>query len=95
MATVMLMHWPEVTQEQYEQVRREVNWEGDVPKGAKFHVAWAGSDGLRVLDLWESEQDFQAFVEQRLMAGVQRAGIQGEPRIELGESVAVFAPNPT
>jgi len=38
MATVMLMHWPEVSLDQYEQARKEVNWEGDTPKGAKFDV---------------------------------------------------------
>ena len=37
MPTVMLMHWPEVSREQYERARREVDWEGDVPRGAKFH----------------------------------------------------------
>jgi hypothetical protein len=36
MATVMLMHWPEVTKEQYEQVRNDVRWETDIPAGAKF-----------------------------------------------------------
>jgi hypothetical protein len=49
MATVMLMHWPEVTKEQYEIVRRTVNWEGEHPVGAKFHTAWMGSDGFHVL----------------------------------------------
>ncbi|HEV7920213.1 MAG TPA: hypothetical protein VGR02_05425 [Thermoanaerobaculia bacterium] len=95
MATVMLMHWPEVTKEQYEQVRRDVNWEGDIPNGAKFHVAWFGADGFRVLDLWDSPEQFQTFVQQRLMPGVQRTGVQGQPKVELGESVSIFAPNPT
>ncbi|HKO57944.1 MAG TPA: hypothetical protein VJ276_18905 [Thermoanaerobaculia bacterium] len=94
MATVMLMHWPEVTKEQYEQVRREVNWEGDMPKGAKFHVAWFGEQGFQVLDLWESQQDFDDFAQQRLMPGIQRIGVQGQPRVQFAESTAVFAPNP-
>jgi heme-degrading monooxygenase HmoA len=94
MATVMNMHWPEVTREQYEIVRQDVNWEGDVPKGAKFHVAWFADDGFRVLDLWESAEDFQAFVAQRLTPGVAKAGIQGEPKIQLSPTHAIFAPNP-
>ena len=36
MATVMSMHWPEITKQQYEQVRGDVNWETNVPDGAKF-----------------------------------------------------------
>jgi hypothetical protein len=94
MATVMTMHWPEVTKEKYDQVRRDVNWEGDVPKGAKFHVAWFGDDGLRVVDLWDSREDFEAFVQQRLTPGVQRAGIEGQPRVEYAPSHSIFAPNP-
>jgi hypothetical protein len=93
MATVMMMHWPEVSKEQYEKARKEVNWEGNVPNGAKFHVAWFGQDGLRVLDLWESQQEFERFVEQRLMPAVQKIGIQGQPKVEFAEAHAIFAPN--
>ena len=93
MATVMLLHWPEASREQYEQARREVDWEGRTPRGAKFHVAWFGDDGLHVLDLWESREDFQRFSEQRLMPGVQKIGIRGEPRVEFADAHAVFAPD--
>lgn len=94
MATVMQMHWPEVTREQYEQARREVNWEGDVPQGAKFHVAWLADDGFHVLDVWDSAEDFGRFAEQRLNPGVQKIGIQGQPQVQFAEAIAVFAPNP-
>ena len=93
MATVMLMHWPEVSLDQYEQARKEINWEGDVPKGAKFHVARMAKDGFHVLDLWDSREDFEKFVRERLMPGVQKIGIGGEPKVEFEEAVAIFAPN--
>jgi len=93
MATVMLMHWPEVSLDQYEQARKEINWEGNVPKGAKFHVAWMAKDGFHVLDLWESREDFEKFVQERLMPGVQKIGIEGEPKVEFEEAQAIFAPN--
>ena len=38
MATVMLMHWPDVTPDQYDQVRERARWDTDVPDGAKLHV---------------------------------------------------------
>ena len=94
MATVMMMHWPEVTKEQYEQVRQSVNWEGQPPDGGKFHTAWLGADGFHVLDLWESQEKFEAFVQNRLSAGVAAAGISGQPKVEFAESHAIFAPNP-
>ena len=93
MATVMMMHWPEVTPEKYEQVRRDVNWEGSAPQGAKFHVAWFGNDGFHVLDLWDSADDFNRFVEQRLRAGVEKANITSQPQVQFAEAHAIFAPN--
>jgi len=93
MPTVMLMHWPEVTREQYEAARQEVNWEGNTPDGAKFHVSWFADDGFHVLDLWDSAQQFETFVANRLMPGVQKIGIQGQPKVQLSESHAIFTPN--
>lgn len=93
MATIMLMHWPEVTERQYEDVRREVNWEGDAPAGAKFHTAWFAADGFHVLDLWESREAFEAFVQNRLTPGVQKVGVQGQPSVTFETTTAIFAPN--
>jgi len=93
MATVMVMHWPEVTREQYEQAREKVGWERDVPPGARLHVAWFDDDGFRVVDVWESAELFQNFVAGRLMPAVQQIGIHGQPKVEFREAVGVFVPN--
>jgi len=93
MATVMNMHWPEITKAQYEQVRGDVKWETDVPNGAKFHVAWWAGDGFHVLDLWDSQAAFERFMHERLAAAIQRAGIQGQPKVEFSEAHAIFAPD--
>ena len=81
MQTVMSMRWTGVTPEQYEEARSVINWEGDVPEGAVLHVAGFDGDDLRVTDVWESEEQFQRFVEERLMPGVQQIGIAGEPEV--------------
>ena len=94
MATVMLMHWPEATKENYEEVRREVKWETDVPQGAKFHVSWFANDGLHVVDVWDKQSDFENFVQTRLAPATQRIGIQGQPNVTFSEAHAIFAPNP-
>jgi hypothetical protein len=93
MATLMLMHWSEASKDQYLQARKEIDWEGNVPTGAKFHVAWVEDDGLHVLDLWESKEDFEKFTKDRLMPGVQKIGIQGQPKVTFMEPITVFAPN--
>lgn len=89
----MIMHWPEASAEQYQAARKEINWEGNVPKGAKFHVSWTEDDGLHVIDLWDSHADFERFVQERLMPGVQKIGIQGQPKVSFAEPLSVFAPD--
>ncbi|MDQ4146336.1 MAG: hypothetical protein M3120_01335 [Pseudomonadota bacterium] len=93
MSTIMLMHWPELSKEQYEQARKEVNWERDAPQGAKFHVAWFDKDGFHVLDLWESRQDFERFMDQRVRPVLQKIGVQGQSKVQYAKAHAVFAPN--
>lgn len=92
MAVMMLMEWGGVTREQYDAVRKIVNFEADVPKGGLFHVAAFSDKGLHVTDVWERAEDFQTFVEQRLMPGVQQAGIHGEPRVQILPAHNVFTP---
>ena len=87
---VMSMRWRGVTQDQYEEAREVVNWEGDVPDGAVLHVAGFDGDGVRVTDVWESEDQFNRFVEERLMPGVQQVGIQGQPEVEFFPVQRIF-----
>ena len=49
--------------------------------GAKFHVAWLGSDGFHVLDLWASLANFQRLPAQRRMPAVARAGLDGQQEV--------------
>jgi len=94
MATIMSMHWSDITPELYEAARREVRWEEDAPKGAKYHVSWFEDDGIHVLDVWDSAEDFNNFVATRLMPGMQKLGVKGEPKVTLAPAHAIFAPNP-
>jgi hypothetical protein len=83
MAVMMQMRWDGVTPEQYEQARETVGWERDVAKGGILHIAWFTGDGIRVCDVWDTADDFTAFVEQRLMPGVAQVGIAGTPDVEI------------
>jgi hypothetical protein len=92
MPIVMVMKWKAITPELYEKARKLVNWEGNVPKGAIFHVASFDKEGLRVTDVWDSAEDCNNFVKNRLMPGVQQIGIKGEPQVEIFPTHAIFAP---
>jgi hypothetical protein len=93
MPTAMLMRWPGVTLDQYDEARAKVRWEEDTPEGAVFHAAGLDGDDLRVYDIWESPQHFQDFVESRLMPAVREIGIEGDPEVRFYELHRVYAPD--
>ena len=41
----------------------------------------------------DSREQFESFVQNRLTAGVQAAGVEGQPKVEFAESLGIFAPN--
>ena len=92
MPIVMNMRWGGVTPEQYEQAREQVGWEQRAPDGGIIHIASFTQDGLRVTDVWETADDFNRFVESRLMPVVQELGIEGEPEVTFSELQAVWNP---
>jgi heme-degrading monooxygenase HmoA len=94
MRIAMVMNWDGITPEQYEEVRKTANWEGNVPKGAVFHMAGFHNNELRVTDIWESAEDFNSFVQHRLMPATAAAGATGEPQVEIFPVHAIFAPVP-
>ena len=84
MAVVMSMRWVGITPEEYEQARQSVGCEREPPEGGLHHVAWFEGGALRVVDVWDSEADFQRFADERLMPGLASAGIlegKGEPEV--------------
>ena len=57
-----------------EQMRKLSDWPGG---GCLSHVAGTTPDGMRVVDIWESEQAFQAFGE-KLMPLLDEYGMKAE-----------------
>lgn len=89
---VMEMVWDGVTPEQYDEARDVVGWEAEAPTGGILHVASFEGDQLRVTDVWESAEDFQRFVDDRLTPGVQKVGITGEPQVVIRRAHRIFSP---
>ena len=92
MAVAMFMEWSGVTAEQYDETRRRVGWEENVPDGALFHIATFDDAGAHVVDLWERPEDFERFAQDRLMPVIRELGIAGEPTVVFRAAHAVFAP---
>ncbi len=79
----MFMRWEGVTPEQYDALKEAVKWDTDPAEGEIFHAASFDDKGLRVCDVWESEEDLNNFMRSRMMPGVQELGIPGQPQTEV------------
>ena len=69
MAIVMIMDFP-ATAAQYDQVNAAMGAVDDPPAGLILHAASEREGGMRVVDVWESQEDFDRFREERLNPAV-------------------------
>ena len=93
MRSMMIMKWEGVTSDQYDTMRKLVKWDANPAKGAVLHVAGFTKSGMRVTDIWESPEDFNNFVQDRLMPVVKQLGIAGEPKVKLLPVHTIFTPD--
>jgi hypothetical protein len=94
LAIMVIMEWEGVTRQQYDDVRRAVGWLERAPDGGRCHTAAFGDRGLRITDVWDSAEQFQAFADTRLMPEVQKMDVPGEPNIEILPLHEMYCPGP-
>jgi hypothetical protein len=94
MAICMLMDWSGLGQADYDAVMEALGLDAEPPAGALFHVAGADGDTWRVLDIWESEDAWNTFLETRLKAAFGQAGLadRGQPNVRIFPVHNVYAP---
>ena len=57
--------------ENYDAVKERLNIDANRPAGLIFHAAgFTGTGVFRIFDVWESEQDWERFNDERLMPAV-------------------------
>jgi hypothetical protein len=72
-----------LTVQKYEEVNRRLEESGDwpAPDGLEIHVLFGPDDNLRVSEIWDSQEQLDAFGE-RLMPVLADVGIEpGEPEL--------------
>ena len=73
MAIFLITKGEGFTKDIYENARKEVNWEGNPPPGIIFHAAsFDDSGAIRVADIWESEDQWNNFLNTRLKPYMQK-----------------------
>jgi hypothetical protein len=71
-----------VTAQQYDETVRRLEEGGDwPPDGLEYHVCFGSADNIRVSEIWDSQEQLDAFGE-RLGPVLEEAGIDpGEPEL--------------
>jgi hypothetical protein len=84
----------EASAEQYDAVNAKVDPASDPPAGLLMHVGAVNGSVVHVVDVWESEQQFNDFRESRLgpAVGEVMGEAAGPPNIEVREVRDFFTP---
>jgi hypothetical protein len=94
MAVAMFMHWPGMTSGQYDSVMARLELDANPAAGGVLHLAAFTEEGLEVCDVWQTEQAFHGFLQQRFLPVVSELGIEGEPEIKLVQLHHLYAADP-
>jgi hypothetical protein len=81
-----------VTRERYDTVRNALTEAGEWPAdGCQIHVLFGDESDIRVSEIWESREKFEAFGE-KLRPRMEEAGIElaGDPEVFEAQIVDTF-----
>lgn len=76
MAVVVVAEIEGGNQDFYEQVSGKAMPEGQLPEGCQVHIAGPTEGGWRVITVWDSEDQFHQFRNEKLIPGLQEAGAE-------------------
>ena len=76
MAVAIVMDFPGGPREQYDQVVSRMRLDGLLPPGAIHHTAGPTEGGWRLVDVWESLEQFERFSDEHLRPLTMDAGMQ-------------------
>jgi hypothetical protein len=74
MAVVIVNEMEGASQEIYDEVNPKVMEGGKLPDGCQLHIAGPIDNGWRVITVWESEDRFQQFRDEKLIPALKEAG---------------------
>jgi hypothetical protein len=74
MAVVVVNEIEGGSQEMYDQVNPRVMEGDNLPEGCQVHIAGPVQNGWRVVTVWDSEEQFQQFRDEKLIPALREAG---------------------
>ena len=96
MAVGMLLQVPQFTRDHYDRVMQAMEWDSrPQPEGLIAHFAGSTDDGWFVFDVWESQEAFGRFAEERLRPALEQVADDMPPIepqfIQLHNQIGVMA----
>jgi hypothetical protein len=70
---------------QYDDVMQMMDLGDTPPEGAIFHWVAATPEGIKVVDVWETMDQFNRFAGENIMPNTQKAGIEAPPEMTTHE----------
>jgi hypothetical protein len=84
-AVAIEMRFSGATLAQYDEVMRLMELGDEAPDGALFHWVAATDDGIKVVDVWETIEQFNSFAQANIMPNTQKAGVPAPPETTVYE----------
>ncbi len=86
MAYLITHFWPGATEDQYNATVAVVHPPGGLPNGQTYHAAGPTDDGFLVAAVWDSQEHFERFLQDKLMASMPiEGGFSGPPEQRTAE----------
>jgi hypothetical protein len=83
MSVAVQMDFDGATLDQYDAVIQKMGLTGDEgAPGGLYHWVAATDRGIRVVDVWESREQFERFAEEQIGPYTQEVGIPAPPEIK-------------
>jgi hypothetical protein len=82
MPVATLLEFPGLTQQQYEQVSTQLGPTG-APQGILYHACGPVEGGWRIVDIWDSREAFDRFVDETYLPAIRAAGGAAPSRREV------------
>ena len=74
MAVVVVNEIEGGSQELYDRVNPKIMPEEQLPEGCQVHIAGPIDNGWRVITVWDSDERFQQFRDEKLIPALREAG---------------------
>lgn len=89
---VMTMNVTGLTHEEFRAILDEMGVEAHPEPGIYQHLSHPTKRGMRIIEVWNSQQGFEEFAERRLKPAVAKLGIQRETTIVFDPLHNFFGP---